>query len=107
VRVDGTGHWGGDRSQSTLWEIPARDDDGHGHSTQKPVECMARAIRNHEAPEVYDPFSGSGTTLIACEQYGRRGFAIEIEPRYVQVAIDRWEGFTGHRATKVGERIRP
>jgi DNA modification methylase len=106
VRMDGTGHWGGDRSQSTLWSIPARDDDGHGHSTQKPVECMARAIRNHEAADVYDPFSGSGTTLIACEQYGRRGLAIEIEPRYVQIAIDRWDAFTGQQARKVGQAVR-
>ena len=67
---------------------------------------MARAIRNHEAPEVYEPFSGSGTTIVACEQYRRRCFAIEIEPRYVQVAIDRWEAFTGQQAKKVGEAVR-
>jgi DNA modification methylase len=90
-----------DRSQTTLWAIPARDDAGHGHGTQKPVECMARAIRNHVAVQVYDPFVGSGTTLIAAEQTGRAAFALELEPPYVQVAIDRWEAFTGGRAAQV------
>ena len=94
-----------DRTQTTLWTIPARDDSGHGHGTQKPVECMARAMRNHERCEVYEPFSGSGTTLIAGEQLERRCFAVEIEPRYVQVAIDRWEAFTGKKAVKVGEAV--
>ena len=91
-----------DRSQSTLWMIPARDDSGHGHGAQKPVECMARPMRNHHPCDVYDPFCGSGTTIIAAEQLGRRGFAIEIEPRYVQVILDRWEAFTGRQAKKVG-----
>ena len=50
---------------------------------------------------MYDPFCGSGTTIIAAEQLGRRGFAIEIEPRYVQVILDRWEAFTGQTAVKV------
>ena len=95
------GHRTDDRSQSTLWAIPARDDDGHGHGTQKPVECMRRPIQNHLAPDVYDPFAGSGTTLIAAEQLGRRCYAIEIEPTYVQIAIDRWEAFTGLRAAQV------
>jgi DNA modification methylase len=90
-----------DRSQTTLWEIPSRDDSGHTHGTQKPVECMARPIRNHLAAEVFEPFSGSGTTIIACEMQRRRCFAIELEPSYVQVAIDRWEGFTGGKARKL------
>jgi DNA modification methylase len=63
-------------------------------------------MENHEAVDVYEPFCGSGTTLIAAEQLGRRCFAIEIEPRYVQVAIDRWEAFTESRAIKVGEALR-
>jgi DNA modification methylase len=88
-----------DRSQSTLWTIPARDDGGHGHGTQKPVACMRRPMQNHVAADVYDPFAGSGTTLIAAEQLGRSCFAMEIEPRYVQIAMDRWETFTGQRAS--------
>jgi hypothetical protein len=63
-----------DRSQSTVWAVAAREDAGHGHGTQKPVEVMARPIRNHNGAEVYDPFLGSGTTLIAAEQLGRRSF---------------------------------
>ena len=90
-----------DRTQTTLWEINLDKNVQGGHSTQKPVECMARPMRNHEPCDVYEPFSGSGTTLIAAEQLGRRCFAIEIEPRYVQVAVDRWEQFTGQKAVKV------
>lgn len=90
-----------DRTQTTLWEINLDKNVEGGHSTQKPVECMARPIRNHEPCDVYEPFSGSGTTIIACEQLNRRAFAIEIEPAYVQVAIDRWEQFTGGRAVKL------
>jgi DNA modification methylase len=96
--------WVGDRSQSTVWDIAQKDDTGEtNHGTQKPVECMARPIRNHGGPEdhVYEPFCGSGSTLIACEQLGRRCFAMELEPKYVQMAIDRWEAFTGQKAVKV------
>lgn len=123
VRVGAKGARTDDRSQSTLWrisdqpvldvdpppdhttvwEIPTREDGGHGHGTQKPVECMARPMRNHRAPEVYDPFLGSGTSVIAASMLGRRCYAIELEPTYVQMAIDRWEAFTGHEARKVGE----
>jgi len=87
---------------STVWEIESREDGGHTHGTQKPVECMARPMRNHIAAEVFEPFSGSGTTIIAAEMQRRRCFAIELEPSYVQVAIDRWEAFSGLKATKVG-----
>jgi len=87
-----------DRTQTTLWEINLDKNVEGGHSTQKPVECMARPMRNHDAPEVYDPFLGSGTTLIATERLGRRCYAIEIEPRYVDVAVKRWEAFTGKNA---------
>ena len=101
VRKGKTAHWIGGHSQSTLWQISNRltDDEGKtDHGTQKPVECMARPIRNHKAPEVYDPFLGSGTTLIACEQLGRKCYGMEIEPLYVQVCIERWEQFTGKDA---------
>lgn len=91
-----------DRTQTTLWEINLDKNVEGGHSTQKPVECMARPIRNHSAPEVYEPFSGSGTTIIACEQLNRRCFAIEIEPRYVDVAVRRWEKLTGREAVLDG-----
>ncbi len=74
--VRGTGHWSGDRKQTTLWQIPSRAQDAETtHGTQKPVECMARPIRNNSSPgqAVYEPFSGSGTTIIAAEREGCRG----------------------------------
>jgi DNA modification methylase len=66
-------------------------DAATGHSTQKPVECMARPIRNHQG-NVYDPFGGSGTTMVACEQLGRQCRMIEIEPRYIAVILERMAG---------------
>jgi DNA modification methylase len=95
-----------DGMMSTVWEIPAREDNGHTHGTQKPVECMARPMRNHLAMEIFDPFLGSGTSLIAAEMLTRRGYGIEIEPSYCQVIVDRWEAFTGAKAVKIGEAVR-
>lgn len=89
-----------DRTQTTLWSINLDKNVEGGHSTQKPVECMARPIRNHLFEEVYEPFAGSGTTLIACEMLGRRCFAIEIEPKYCDVVVNRWEKFTGRKAER-------
>lgn len=102
--VKGTGHWQGDRSQSTLWPIKSRDDSGVGHGTQKPVECMKRPIENNSSPgqAVYEPFSGSGTTIIAAEMTGRCCFAMELNPAYVDVAVKRWEDFTGKKAVLEG-----
>ena len=109
VRKGATAKWCGDRTQSTLWDIahvtPNSSDDGQTvHGTQKPVECMARPIRNHGGPDddVYDPFVGSGTTIIAAEQLGRRCFAMELSEEYCDVVLDRWEKFTGEKATKAG-----
>lgn len=94
VRRGCKANWQGDRSQTTLWTIGLDENTVGGHSTQKPLECMARAIRNHTG-DVYDPFLGSGTTLIAAENLGRRCFGIEIAPRYVAVALQRWAEHTG------------
>jgi DNA modification methylase len=101
VRKGKTGHWCGDRAQSTVWNIKAREDGGHGHGMQKPVECMRRPIQNHTNPGqcVYDPFAGSGTTIIAAETIGRVALAIDIDPAYVDVAVERWQNFTGRKAT--------
>ena len=100
VRNGASAHRTDDRGQSTLWQVAAREDDGHGHGTQKPVELMARAIRNHEAPDVYDPFVGSGTTLIAAEQLGRRCYGLEIEPAYCDVVLLRFEQLSGKKAKR-------
>lgn len=107
VRAGCTAHWQGDTSQTTVWEL-ASPKMTHGgsseakfdHPTQKPIEAMARPLRNH-AGDVYDPFVGSGTTLIAAELLGRRCCAMEVEPRYVQVTIERWQTFTGRRAVRI------
>jgi DNA modification methylase len=102
VRQSATGHWVGDRKQTTLWSIPSRDQDADTtHGTQKPVECMRRPIENNSSPgqAVYEPFSGSGTTLIAAEMSGRVCYAIELSPAYVDVAVLRWQAFTGQHAT--------
>lgn len=101
VRKGKKGHSNGDRSQTTLWEIDKPQKSETGHSTQKPVECMARPIRNHDSEFVYEPFSGSGTTIIACEQLGRKARAIEISPAYVAVAIQRWVDATGKEPRKL------
>jgi hypothetical protein len=72
VRKSGTGHWAGDRSQTTLWQIDKNLKSETGHSTQKPVECMRRPIENNSSPgqAVYEPFCGSGTTIIAAAMTG-------------------------------------
>jgi len=104
--VRGTGHWNGDRKQSTLWHIENRNQDADTvHSTQKPVECMRRPIVNNSSPgqAVYEPFSGSGTTIIACEKESRSALAIELEPAYIDVAVTRWQNFTGKQATLDGD----
>ena len=84
------------------WEGKARVV-GNEHPTQKPVELFARPIRKHTrtGDVCFEPFSGSGSQIIAAEQLGRRCFAIEIEPRFVDVAVKRWEAFTGQKADRI------
>lgn len=107
VKAGATASWQGDTRQTTVWEaaspkmmMAGGGEEKFNHPTQKPAECMARPIRNH-AGDVYDPFGGSGTTIVAAEQLGRRSYSMEIEPRYVQVAIERWQNFTGRQAERV------
>src|SRR5437764_14269947 len=73
--------------------------------TQKPVECMKRPIENNSSPgqAVYEPFSGSGTTIIAAEMTGRACHAIELNPAYVDVGVKRWQDFAGGQATLEGD----
>lgn len=93
-------NWMGDRKQSTVWNIDKNKKSETGHSTQKPVECMRRPIVNNSSPGqvVYEPFSGSGTTIIAAELTGRSCYAIELNPDYVDVAVKRWQTLTGGEA---------
>ena len=99
VKKGAQANWTGDRKASTLWEIDNPRKSETGHSAQKPVECMQRAIHNHRG-DVYDPFVGSGTTVIAGEQEGRSVYAIEIKPAYIDVSVKRWEDFTGRKAQR-------
>jgi DNA modification methylase len=100
--VRSKGHWTGDRKQTTLWTIPSGGQDTDTvHGTQKPVECMRRPMLNNSkaGDAIYEPFLGSGTTLIAAEATGRVCLGIEIDPLYVDVAVRRWQAFTGKQAT--------
>jgi DNA modification methylase len=100
-RHDGT-QWHGDNSQSSvlLYPKPAANRE---HPTQKPIGLVEQCLRNSTAPSdlVYDPFLGSGTTLVAAETLGRRCYGLEIDPRYCQVVIERWQGLTGRTAERV------
>jgi hypothetical protein len=99
--VRSKGNWTGDRKQTTLWSIQSGQQDAKTpHATQKPVECMRRPMQNNSGAgeAIYEPFLGSGTTLIAAETIGRVCLGIELEPRFVDVAVRRWEAFTGKEA---------
>ncbi|QLH37844.1 MAG: site-specific DNA-methyltransferase [Defluviicoccus sp.] len=107
VRDGGESRWKGARDQSTVWQIAANADDDAAtvHGTQKPVECMLRPILNNSArgDTVYEPFAGSGTTLVAAEKSGRRCFGMEIEPRYCDVIVSRWQKSSDRQATLDGD----
>ena len=96
-------HWCGDRDQGDVWQIP-RPHKNDLHPTMKPVALVERAIRNssRRGDLVFDPFGGSGTTLIAAETTGRRAALLELDPRYVDVIVRRWQQFTGKEAILEG-----
>jgi DNA modification methylase len=87
------------RDLDDVWEIP-RPKRSPEHPTMKPVELVARAIRNSSmrGDRALDPFAGSGSTIIVAQQTGRHGRAIEIDPHYAEVTIRRWEAFSGQTA---------
>lgn len=115
VRKGKTGDWTGDRKQSSVWDIDApsgfrqikEGPDAHTgiHSTQKPIECMRRPLLNNSRPGeyFYEPFSGSGTAIIAGEMETRYCLAIELLPAYVDVAVRRWETYAKLEATLEGD----
>ena len=99
---DGVDHfWCGDRDQGDVWFInkPVKNDL---HPTMKPVELVERALRNSSRPgdTVLDPFGGSGTTVIAAEKSGRKARMIELDPKYCDVIVRRWQDFSGHQARR-------
>lgn len=108
VRDGRTSGWTGARDQTTLWEVGGFVDDEvveTTHGTQKPLECMLRPIMNNSARRaaVYDPFLGTGTTLMAAHQAARRCIGIDITPAYVDDAIRRWQRATGCLAVLDGD----
>jgi ParB-like chromosome segregation protein Spo0J len=114
VRGGQAGQWRGGRKQTTVWEIAnlnpfggdgAAENEATGHGTQKPVELMRRPILNHtrRGEACYDPFLGSGSTLIAAESSGRICYGMDIDPRYVDVAVLRWQRYTGQFAVLDGD----
>ena len=92
----------GKRDVDDVWEIP-RPKRSEEHPTMKPIALCVKAIENSSVKDgiVYDPFGGSGSTLIACEQLNRKCMMMEIEPKYVDVIIKRWEDFTGKKVVKL------
>lgn len=112
VRKGRSAHWLGDRTQTTVWDVNNlltsfgrqtgdKENGITGHGTQKPVELMRRPILNHtkRGEAVYDPFLGSGTTMIAAEVTERVCYGIDIDPRYAEMSVLRWQDYTGRRAT--------
>jgi DNA modification methylase len=97
-------YWCGDRDQGDVWFVdkPAVNDL---HPTMNPVELIQKAICNSSLGGglVFDPFGGSGSTLIACETTGRRARLIELDPKYVEVIVKRWQDYTGQRAVLEGD----
>lgn len=95
--------WNGGRSLDSVWEIKRDNAIDYNHPTQKPVALSLNAIKNssNEGDLILDPFLGSGSSLIACEQTGRICYGMEIEPRYIDVIIQRWENYTGKKAVKL------
>ena len=93
--------WYGDKTQSTLWQ-EKKPAANRLHPTMKPVELVERAIKNSSKTRdiVIDLFGGSGTTLIACEKTNRQARLMEMDPKYVDVIVKRWEDFTGQKATR-------
>jgi DNA modification methylase len=93
-------HWIGDHNASSVWEVSLDRNVEGGHSTQKPVELFTRAIGNHQG-DVYEPFCGSGTGLVASEKLDRKCYALEISPEYCDVILQRWEQFTERKAERL------
>jgi DNA modification methylase len=96
--------WYGDKSQSTLWE-EKKPAANRLHPTAKPIELIERALINSSKSGdiAVDLFGGSGSTLIACERRGRKARLMEIDPRYADVIVRRWQEFTGKQAVLEGD----
>jgi DNA modification methylase len=94
------GQWYGDKSESDVWYMSRGNTGAYVHPTQKPVELIERALGNSSKAGdlVIDCFGGSGSTLIACEKNGRYARIMELDPKYCDVIVRRWQAFTGKQA---------
>jgi DNA modification methylase len=112
VRMKNAPWFGKAGENSTVWNSPSpkflmggSDEEKFDHPTQKPVELMRKPILNHTRPGelVYEPFLGSGTTLAAAEMTGRVCYGLDLDPKYADVVVERWQGLTGRKAVLEGD----
>lgn len=105
VRKNQKSHWQGSRSESTVWQIGFNEDTKTTHGTQKPVECMRRPMLNNSEPNeiIYEPFCGSGTTIIAAESCRRICYAVELNPEYVDMTIKRFQAYANQSVILEGD----
>jgi len=108
IRKGQNHNWKGDRKQTTIWDaappnhiMGGSKEEKTSHPTQKPAILYEKAYLNHTNPGeyVYEPFGGSGTSVVVCEKLGRRSLTMELDPKYCDVIIKRWQDFTGKKAT--------
>jgi site-specific DNA-methyltransferase (adenine-specific) len=93
-------NWSGPSTEVSVWDVKRNAKNSY-HPTQKPVELALRAIGNHSVESVLDLFGGSGSTLIACESLNKKCYMMELDPKYCDVIIDRWETITGKTAERI------
>ena len=112
IRKGQNHNWKGDRKQTTIWDaappnhiMGGSSEEKTSHPTQKPASLYEKAYLNHTNPGeyVYEPFGGSGTSIVVCEKIGRQSLTMELDPKYCDVIITRWQDFTGQEATLEGD----
>ena len=112
IRKGQNHNWKGDRKQTTIWDaappnhiMGGSKEEKTSHPTQKPAILYEKAYLNHTNPGeyVYEPFGGSGTSVVVCEKIGRQSLTMELDPKYCDVIITRWQDFTGQEATLEGD----
>lgn len=96
-KMGSSSRWDGPNNEVTVWDVKRENKNEH-HPTQKPIELIVRATRNHDVKSILDLFGGSGSTLIACEQLKRKCYMMELDPKYCDVIVNRWEKLTGKKA---------
>jgi DNA modification methylase len=102
VKAVATANWTGDRKQMTVWDVKnvMFEKDKTSHPTQKPIAIFEIPIENHtvKGDSIYEPFGGSGSQIIACEKTGRKSLCMELDPKFCDVIVARWEKYTGKKA---------